>query len=76
MEARDQQHLENIMAYLGERSIETYPVIDEGVNETDPHVMTAVATQIVDKDLPDVVDIFSTFKTYRDNYRVVLEHYE
>ena len=76
MQARDEQHLNNIEAYLQERSIETYKVIDEGVNEIDPHVATAMATQVVDKDLEDIQDTFSTFKTYREKYRLILERDE
>lgn len=73
MEARNQQHLENIRYYLKKRNIETYPVIDEGVNETENHVMTTLATEVVDKDLSWVQDCFSSFKTYRDKVRVTIE---
>lgn len=71
MQARDEAHMRNIEDYLLERYISSYRVIDEGVNETDPQVMTALATQVVDKD--EVQAIFSTFKVYRDTVRVRLE---
>lgn len=73
MQARDEQHLKNIQLYLAKRKVESYEIIDEGVNETDSHVWTALATQIVDKDLVSTRDIFSTFQTYRDTVRVRLE---
>ena len=74
MQARDEMHIRNIGIYLKERGVNVYPIIDEGVNEIDPHVVTAVATDVVDKDLEEVQDIFSTFKTYREKYRIILEH--
>lgn len=73
MEARDEGHLDNIMRYLADRGVHSHPVIDEGVNEIDPHVKTAVATQVVDKEEPEIQQIFSTFRTYRDKVRVTLE---
>lgn len=71
MQARNQEHLSNISTYLQKRDITIYPLIDEGINETEPQVMTALATQVVDKD--EVQEIFNTFELYRDKYRVILE---
>jgi len=72
MEARDQQHLENIEKYLKERRIISWSVIDEGVNETEPHVITALATMVVDKEDERIQQVFSTFKTYREKYRLMI----
>lgn len=66
MEARDEMHIRNIGIYLKDRGVNVYPIIDEGVNEIDPHVVTAVATDVVDKDDIDTIDTFSSFKTYRE----------
>lgn len=73
MEARDETHMRNIGDYLSARFIKTYMVIDEGVNEIEPQAVTALATEIVDKDLPDMQAVFGTFKIYRDTVRVRLE---
>jgi peptidyl-tRNA hydrolase len=71
LQARDEQQLSNIRIYLSERSIDTYSVVDEGVNEVDEYVMTAMATGVLDK--TDVAPIFKRFKVYRDTVRVRLE---
>lgn len=73
MQARDQQHMDNISTYLDKREVETFWLIDEGVNETDSHVATALATEIVDKDLETTRDIFSTFELYKDMLRFKIE---
>jgi peptidyl-tRNA hydrolase len=66
MEARDQQHLENITSYLYKMGVKSGLYYDEGVNETEPDVVTALATQVVDKDLPEVQELFGHFKLYRE----------
>lgn len=66
MEARDEMHIRNIGIYLRDRGVNVYPIIDEGVNEIDPHVVTAVATDVVDKGDERTQEIFSSFKTYRE----------
>lgn len=71
--ARDDQHILNIQDYLSERKIESWAVIDEGVNEIDPHVRTALATTILDKDNEDVEKALSSFSLYRDTIRVTME---
>jgi len=73
MEARDQQHIENIQDYLEEREVKTFSIIDEGLNEVDPHTLTALATEILDKEDPNTDEIMSTFKLYKDTVRVILE---
>lgn len=73
MQARDEAHINNIMRYLDERSVKSYAIIDEGVNEIDPHVITALASQVVDKEDENINDTFSTFELYRDTVRISLE---
>lgn len=73
MEARDEQHLNNIYSYLFERSIGCEKIIDEGVNEIDPHVCTAIATDVLDKDDENTKLALSTFKLYRDTIRLKVE---
>lgn len=73
MQARDEFHVKNIASYLNERQINTYQIIDEGVNEIEPHSITAMATDVVDKEDENIKTIFSSFKTYRDKYKVILE---
>lgn len=73
MEARDESHLRSISEYLAERNIMTYRVIDEGVNEIDPHVWTALATSVLDKDDENTQKALSTFSLYRDKVRVTLD---
>lgn len=66
LEGRDEEHLRNIREYLLERSIDTVQIIDEGVNEIEPHTVTALATGILDKEDLNVIDSLSTFSLYRD----------
>lgn len=73
MEARDNEHIKNIKAYLEERKFKTHLVIDEGVNEIDPHVPTALATSILNKDDTNVKSALSTFKLFREKIKVVTE---
>lgn len=73
MEARDEAHLRNIEEYLNDRSIDTRLVIDEGVNEIEAHVPTALTTSVLDKDDLHIKATFSTFKLYRDKVKVTLE---
>lgn len=73
LEARDSEHIRNIQDYLKERKFKTFLVIDEGVNEIDPHVPTALATTILDKDDESVKAALSTFNLYRDIVKLTLE---
>lgn len=73
MQARDEAHIRNIAKYLAQRGVTAYEVIDEGVNEIEPHVVTALATQVVDKADERNGDIFSTFELYRDRVRLNVE---
>lgn len=73
LEARDEHHMGNIALYLKERKFESYSVIDEGVNEIDPHTTTALATAILDKNDENVIKTFSSFSLYKDLVRVTTE---
>ena len=73
MQARDASHMMRIKDYLAERGVGSYMVIDEGVNEIDPHSVTALATDIVDKEIDHINQTFSTFELYRDDIKVTLE---
>jgi peptidyl-tRNA hydrolase len=73
MEAKDENHIRNIERYLVERKVPVRAVVDEGVNEIDPHTITAMATAILNKDDEQVGKTFSTFSLYRDTIRVNLE---
>lgn len=53
LEGEDEMHLTNIREYLGDRGVNTYAVIDEGVNEIRPFSITALGVQILDKDSPE-----------------------
>lgn len=66
LEARDDNHMRNIASYLEQRNIYTNMIVDEGVNEIDPHSITALSTGILDKNDENVSKSFSTFKLYRD----------
>lgn len=66
LEARDEAHIKNIRTYLDQRGIRTNMIIDEGVNEIDPHTITALSSSIVDKNSDNIKLSFSTFSLYRD----------
>ena len=67
MEARDEQHLENIERYLIDRRFNTALIIDEGHTEVAPLTITALGVAVVDKDDPHTKATFSSFKLYRDD---------
>ncbi len=73
MKARDAEHLKNMQQYLKERNIRTHLVIDEGVNEIDPHVPTALATDILDRDDAVAKQTLSSFELYRDQIKFSVE---
>lgn len=73
LEARDEAHMRSIQDYLFDRGFDTHRIIDEGVNEIDPHTWTALATEVLEKDDSHVIDTFSSFKLYRDTIKVTLE---
>jgi peptidyl-tRNA hydrolase len=73
LEARDEAHIKNIRQYLEDRDFDLSEIVDEGVNEIDPHVTTALASTIIEKDNEDVVKAFSTFNLYKDVVRATVE---
>ena len=74
LEARDENHMRNIDAYIKERGdFGLSYVIDEGVNEIDEHTVTAIATKIIDKDDENTSLTFSTFKLYKDVIKINME---
>lgn len=72
LEARNEAHMRSIKDYLSERDIPTSMIIDEGVNEIDPHTPTALATRIMNKDADKTKLALSSFKLYRDTVNVTV----
>jgi peptidyl-tRNA hydrolase len=66
MLARDTEHLYTIERYLEERNVTTKLIIDEGRTEIAAHSPTALGCEILDKDNLDVVAVFESFQTYRE----------
>lgn len=62
---RDEPHMHNILLYLSEREIPCVPILDEGMTEVDTHVFTAIGVPLVDKNVPEIKAIFSTFELYK-----------
>ncbi len=73
MEARDDEHIRTIAAYLQQRNFKSVFIIDEGLNEVAPHSFTALGVEIVDQDDTHTRATFSSFNLYRDKVRVTLE---
>lgn len=73
MQARDAEHIGTIQEYLKERGFVSTAIIDEGLTEIEPHVVTALGVEIVDKSDPNVAATFSTFELFRDSIRLRLE---
>lgn len=73
LQVRDEQHMRNIVQYLGDRKYVVEKVIDEGVNEIDPHSWTALVTPILDSEDADMRDTFKQFELYKDEIKVTLE---
>lgn len=73
LQAKDDQMMKNIEAYLAERNFEMYLQYDEGVNEVEPHSLTAMASKILNKNEQVVEDAFSTFKLYKDVVKITTE---
>ena len=66
LEARDEAHIRNISTYLQQRGIHTNMIVDEGVNEIDPHTITALSSGILDKNNEHISLSFSSFSLYKD----------
>jgi peptidyl-tRNA hydrolase len=66
LECRDTEHLLMAERYLREHGIKTFLVIDEGRTEIPAHSPTVLATEIVDKEDPNVRFTLGDFKTYKE----------
>lgn len=64
LEADNDTHLTNIREYLQERHVNSYAIIDEGVNEIRPFSITALGVERLDKDSPEAA-LLSGLKKYR-----------
>lgn len=73
MQARDESHIGTIQEYLKERGFISTAIIDEGLTEIEPHVVTALGVEIVDKNDPNVAATFSTFELYKEKIKITLE---
>lgn len=73
LEARDEEHLRGISTYIEQRGFTSNMIVDEGVNEIDPHTITALSTEILDKNQEQVALTFSTFKLYKDLVKLTVE---
>lgn len=73
LEVLDTIFMQNAKEYLEQRGYHMLPIIDEGVNEVPPHSWTAMASQILNKEVESVEQAFSTFRLYRDTIRFKME---
>lgn len=73
LEARDEGHIRNISTYLKQRGFNANMIVDEGVNEIDPHTITALSSDILDKNDERVSLTFSTFSLYKDLIKFSVE---
>lgn len=73
LEADDEAHMRNIHSYLSERGFRMSLIIDEGVNEITPYTVTAMASEVLDRNDPNVAAAFGSFKLYSDPIKVTLE---
>lgn len=73
LEAKSQEHMRSIASYLAERGFKMNIVVDEGVNEITPFTVTAMASDVLDRNDPKVADAFGSFKLYSDPIKVTLE---
>lgn len=73
LEARDEDHLRNIEKYLRQRDFVANMIVDEGVNEIDPHTITAISSEILDKNDERVSLTFSSFSLYKDLIKFSVE---
>lgn len=69
LEVESEQALLNAQQYIIARGFKCGLIIDEGRTEVDPLTLTAIGSEIVDKDWQHARDTFSVFKLYRDEQR-------
>lgn len=75
LECRDTEHLLMAERYLNEHGIKTFLVIDEGRTEIPAHTPTVLATEILDKNAPEVQFALGEFKTYKEEPSDLPERY-
>ena len=63
LEARNAEHLDTISKYLEDRKIKTVRIIDEGLTEIEPHQVTALGVEVVDRNV--VGKTFESFSLYK-----------
>lgn len=73
LEAENNEQLANIVDYLRYRDFKTHIVVDEGVNEITPFSVTAVASDVLDKNDYRVGLAFGSFPLYTDKIKIKLE---
>lgn len=73
LEARDEDHIRNIETYLRQRNFTSNMIVDEGVNEIEPHTITALSSTILDKNDENVSLTFSSFSLYKDLIKFSVE---
>lgn len=73
LEGKDENHLKNSKEYLEQRGFHLIEIIDEGVNEIEPHSWTAMATQILNKEESFTSESMSNFRFYREKVRIKME---
>lgn len=73
MQARDENHLRTISEYINNRGFRVEHIIDEGLTEIEPHQLTAIGVELVDKDDPHTLETFSTFELYKDKIKLTVE---
>lgn len=67
LQARDENHLRTLRQYLRSQDIHTTSIfIDNPSRDMLRHAPTAFATQIIDKDDPEMEKLFSEFHLYTD----------
>ncbi len=64
LEAKNQQQIDNLQAYLSELEIDAATYIDEGHNEVEAYSVTAMAVGPIDEDDFEKRDIFAAFPLY------------
>lgn len=72
-QAKNEHQLMKAQRYIEDRGFKTFLIIDEGRTEIDPHSVTALGVEIVDKADRHVADTFSSFQVFRDTVRVTVD---
>lgn len=73
LQCKDEAAMLKAERYIQDRGFKTFLVIDEGRTEIEPHSITALGVEIVDKADRHTADTFSSFQLYRDTVKVTIE---